>query len=107
TMTGDDAFEGDYATRNVAFYDDYITNSGTFVSMDPVYSGPIYVFRNVSINAFRGPLKLNDTNSGFMVYNNTMVRTEGLTKWGWAQYNNGALRNWSYRNNLLIYRGQS
>lgn len=107
TMTGDDAFEGDYATRNVAFYDNYVTNSGTLVSMDPVYSGPIYVFRNVSINAFRGPLKLNDTNSGFMVYNNTMVRTEGLTKWGWAQYNNGALRNWSYRNNLLIYRGQT
>src|SRR5690606_6587521 len=27
TMTGDDAFEGDYSTRNVAFYDNYITNS--------------------------------------------------------------------------------
>ncbi len=107
TMTGDDAFEGDYATRNVAFYDNYITNSGTLVSIDPVYSGPMYVFRNVSINTFRGPLKLNNTNSGFMVYNNTMVRTEGLTEWGWVQFNDGGLRNWSYRNNLLIYRGQT
>ncbi|MDC0666205.1 hypothetical protein [Nannocystis radixulma] len=105
TMTGDDAFEGDYATRNIAFYDNYITNSATFVSFDPIYGGPAYVFRNVSINTFRGPLKLNNTNSGFMFYNNTMVRTEGLTKWGWVQFDNGELRNWSYRNNLLIYRG--
>ena len=34
-----------------------------------------------------------------------MVRTEGRTGWGWAQSNNGELRNFSYRNNLLVYRG--
>jgi hypothetical protein len=105
TMTGDDAFEADYGTRNLAFYDNYITNSATFLSLDPLWGGPLYCFRNVSINALRGPFKLNNTNTGFLVYNNTIVRTEGTTTWGWAQFNNGALRSWSYRNNILIYRG--
>lgn len=105
TMTGDDAFEGDYATRNIGFYDNFITNSATFVSLDPLYAGPLYAFRNIAINTFRGPFKLNNTNSGFLFYNNTIVRTEGSTGWGWVQFNNGELRNWSYRNNLLVYRG--
>jgi hypothetical protein len=107
TMTADDAFEGDYSTRNIGFYDNYITNSATFVSLDPLYGGPLYAFRNVVINTFRGPFKLNNTNSGFLFYNNTIVRTEGSTGWGWVQFDNGELRNWSYRNNLLIYRGAS
>jgi hypothetical protein len=107
TMTGDDAFEADYGTRNIGFYDNYITNSATFLSLDPLWGGPLFVFRNICINTLRGPFKLNDINSGFLIYNNTIVRTEGSTKWGWRQHNNGALRNWSFRNNLLVYRGGS
>ena len=105
TMTGDDAFEADYATRNIGFYDNHISNSATFLSLDPLWGGPLYCFRNVMVNTSRGPFKLNNTNCGFMVYNNTIVRTEGVTGWGWVQFNDGALRQWSYRNNLLIYRG--
>ncbi|MCC7385531.1 MAG: hypothetical protein IT384_27015 [Deltaproteobacteria bacterium] len=105
TMTGDDAFEADYGTRNLAFYDNAITNSATFLSLDPLWGGPLYCFRNVSINTMRGPFKLNNTNSGFLVYSNTIVRTEGTTTWGWVQYNNGDLRGWAFRNNILIYRG--
>lgn len=105
TMTGDDAFEADYGTRNLAFYDNYITNSATLLSLDPLWGGPLYCFRNVAINTIRGPFKLNDTNSGFMIYANTIVRTDGTTGWGWVQFNNGALRSWSFRNNLLVYRG--
>jgi len=105
TMTGDDAFEGDYATRNIGFYDNHISNCATFLSLDPLWGGPLYCFRNVVINTTRGPFKFNNTNTGFMVYNNTVVRTEGLTGWGWIQNNDGALHQWSYRNNLLIYRG--
>ena len=90
-----------------AFNDNYVTNVATLVSLDPVYAGPLYAFRNVAVNTFRGPFKLNNINSGFLIYNNTIVRTEGSTGWGWVQFNNGELRNWSYRNNLLIYRGGS
>ncbi|UXI70561.1 chondroitinase-B domain-containing protein [Tahibacter amnicola] len=107
TMTGDDAFEADYGTRNLGFYDNHITNCATLLSVDPVYGGPLYCFRNVAINTMRGPFKLNSTSSGFFIYNNTIVRTEGTTGWGWVQFNNGGLRNWGYRNNILIYRGSS
>ncbi|MBW2736587.1 MAG: hypothetical protein JRH20_29720 [Deltaproteobacteria bacterium] len=105
TMTGDDAFEGDYGTRNLGFYDNSITNSATFLSLDPLWGGPLYCFRNIVINTSRGPFKLNDTNSGFLIYNNTIIRTQGKFDWASVQFNNGALRGWSYRNNLLHYRG--
>ena len=106
-MTGDDAFEADYGTRNLAFYDNHISNCATLLSVDPVYGGPLYCFRNIAINTFRGPFKLNSTSSGFFIYNNTIVRTEGTTGWGWVQFDNGSLRNWGYRNNVLVYRGAS
>ena len=65
-----------------------------------VWGGPLYCFRNIIVNTMRGPLKLNNTNSGFLIYSNTIVRTTGTTDWGWVQFNNGDLRNWAYRNNL-------
>jgi hypothetical protein len=104
-MTGDDSFEADYGTRNLGFYDNNITNAATFLSLDPLWGGPLYCFRNVVVNTIRGPFKLNNTNSGFLVYSNTIVRTSGTSGWGWVQFNNGALRNWAYRNNLLVYQG--
>ncbi|HMI90246.1 MAG TPA: hypothetical protein VK509_02730, partial [Polyangiales bacterium] len=105
TMTGDDSFEGDYGTRNLSFYDNWIDNASTLLSLDPLWGGPLYCFRNIAINTVRGPFKLNNDNSGFLIYNNTIVRTEGTTSWGWVQFNNGELRNYAFRNNLLIYRG--
>jgi hypothetical protein len=105
TMTGDDSFEADYGTRNLAFYDNNITNAATLLSTDPIWGGPLYCFRNIVVNTMRGPFKLNDTNSGFLIYSNTIVRTSGTTGWGWVQFNNGDLRNWAYRNNLLVYVG--
>jgi hypothetical protein len=107
TMTGDDAFEGDYGTRNLSFYDNFITNSSTLLSLDPLWGGPLYCFRNVAINTVRGPFKLNNTNTGFFIYNNTIVRTEGTTGWGWVQFDNGGLRGWAFVNNVLVYRGSS
>jgi Right handed beta helix region len=105
TMTGDDSFEADYGTRNLAFYDNNITNAATLLSTDPIWGGPLYCFRNIVVNTMRGPFKLNNTNSGFLIYSNTIVRTSGTTGWGWVQFNNGDLRNWAYRNNLFLYVG--
>lgn len=105
--SGDDAFEGDYSTRNVSFYDNYITNTARVLSLDPLWGGPLYDFRNIVINTAAGPPKFNSTGSGFLVYNNTYVRTEGITDWAYVQYAKGPLRNFSYRNNVLIYRGPS
>ncbi|GAB5549117.1 MAG: hypothetical protein SangKO_088770 [Sandaracinaceae bacterium] len=105
TMTGDDACEGDYGTRNLGFYDNHVQNCATLLSLDPLWGGPLYCFRNVCVNTIRGPFKLNDTNCGFAIYNNTILRTEGTSGWAWVQFNNGALRNWSFRNNILYYEG--
>jgi hypothetical protein len=105
TMTGDDACEGDYSTRNIGFYDNHISNTSTLLSLDPVWGGPFYCFRNIAVNTARGPFKLNSGQSGFLIYNNTIVRTEGELPVGWIQYNNGDLRNWSFRNNILVYHG--
>ena len=104
-FSGDDAFEGDHAVRNVTFYDNRVHNAMTLVSFDPVYGGPAFVFRNIAINIGRGPYKLTSRNTGHFLYNNTVVRTNGAKRWGWVQSNNGAQVAWGYRNNILIYRG--
>ncbi len=108
-MTGDDAFEGDYGHRNITFYDNRIHNSQTFISMDPMYGGPAFCFRNISVNTGRGPYKLNNKNTGIYFYNNTVVRTNGFgsgKSWGWVQFNNGPLVAWGYCNNILIWHGK-
>jgi hypothetical protein len=109
-FTCDDGFEGDYGTRNVTFYDNRIQNAMTLASFDPIYGGPAFVFRNVAINIGRQPYKLNSTNAGMLFYNNTVVRMPGYAggkTWGWAQPDNGALREWGYRNNILHFSGSS
>ncbi|HEX5136028.1 MAG TPA: hypothetical protein VFY93_03585 [Planctomycetota bacterium] len=106
TMTGDDACEGDYGTRNIAFYDNHVTNASILLSLDPLWGGPFYCFRNIAVNVGRGPFKLNSGESGFVICNNTIVRTDGTVPVGWIQYNNGDLRGWSFRNNILVYRGK-
>ena len=107
-MTGDDAFEGDYANRNLTIYDNRVENSMTLVSFDPLYGGPAFVFRNVAINVGRSPYKCNNVDTGHFIYNNTVIRTTGSgihANWGHRQNPNGAQRAWAYCNNLLIFRG--
>jgi len=104
-MTGDDAVEGDYGLRNIAFYDNRVHNAMILVSLDPIWGGPFLVARNIGINIGRGPYKLNNENTGHFLYHNTVVRTGNPKQdWGWVQYNNGALRAWGYRNNIMIYQ---
>jgi hypothetical protein len=109
-MGGDDFLEGDHSHRNNTFYDNRGRNTMTFVSMDPLYGGPLLVARNISINTGRSPFKMNNQNTGQFVYNNTIIRTNSLSTsahfgWGQVQFNNGPQRAWGYRNNLLVYRG--
>ncbi len=107
-FTCDDAYEGDYGVRNITFYDNRVQNVMTLASFDPVYGGPAFVFRNVAINVGRQPYKLNNKNSGMFLYNNTVVRMPGMgggATWGWVQFNNGPLRAWGYRNNIVHFSG--
>jgi len=112
-MGGDDGTEVDGGHRNLSFYDNRLRNTMSFVSLDPLFGGPLLVARNISINIGRTPFKWNSTNSGQFIYNNTMLRTlskpgvEGAftSEAGWYQPNNGDQRSYGYRNNILIYRG--
>jgi hypothetical protein len=107
-LGGDDLTEADHSHRNNTFYDNRGRNTMTFVSLDPIYGGPLLVARNISINTGRSPLKMNNTNSGQFIYNNTIVRTTGRAPhdvWGEVQFNNGDQQAWGYRNNLFVYRG--
>jgi len=109
-FTCDDGCEADYGVRNMSFYDNRIQNSMTFISCDPLYQGPFFAFRNVSINTGRAPYKFNDTQAGMLVYSNTVVRQLGYGSgdtWPWVQFNNGALRAWGYRNNILVCKGDA
>jgi len=57
-------------------------------------------------------------NSGYFIYNNTLVRTTGISPtacpgcasgydWGWNQSDNGDQTHFGYRNNILIWRGST
>ena len=112
---GDDGFEADSASRSIGMYDNHITNAGTAVSFsDNVFGGPFWYFRNIVVNTPRGPWKLNNTNTNLLIYNNTIIRTDGKDLqspdppndphyYGTIQFNAGAIRGWSFRNNLIYY----
>lgn len=105
--TGDDFFEADYGHRNITFYDNRVHNSATTLSLDPLYGGPLLFARNISINTTRSPFKFNNTNSGFFLYNNTIIKSRSTAgshaSYGWLQNNNGALNSWGFRNNIYLY----
>jgi hypothetical protein len=110
--TGDDGLELDYAHRNVRAFGNRVTNAAMGVSFQPVWGGPVYVFRNVLVNMARSPFKLNNDPTGFYILNNTTVRTLGIglnLDYAWPSL--GYLQsdgdpayaaNFEFRNNLLI-----
>ena len=109
---GDDLVEVDHGQRNLSFYDNRGHNTMTFISLDPLYGGPLLAARNISINTGRTPFKWNSPNSGQFIYNNTIVSTTKRyqatapsAESGWYQPNNGDQNSLGYRNNLLVYRG--
>lgn len=106
----DDTIEFDYCQRNIGMYDNKITNCAAAMSVSPAFAGPFYYFRNIIVNTARGPYKWNGQDvgsTGILVYNNTIVRVDGesaVQGYGWIQFQDQGIGNWSYRNNILIYR---
>ena len=49
----DDGIEIDYSQRNMRFFENRLTNVFQGISAQPVYGGPVYVFRNVMYNVSR------------------------------------------------------
>lgn len=110
--TGDDGLELDYAHRNVRAFGNRVTNASMGISFQPVWGGPVYVFRNVLVNMARSPYKVNNDPTGFYILNNTSVRTLGIGlngSYAWPSIgytqSDGApayAANFEFRNNLLI-----
>lgn len=94
----DDGAEMDGSQRNTRNYCNRYTNTLTGISLQPVYGGPVYVFRNVLYNFRTEALKLHNSPSGGLFIHNTFMRHGGA----WAVSTNVAIRNCYSRNNLFL-----
>ena len=94
----DDGIEMDYSERNTRCFHNRLTNVFQGISMQPVYGGPVYVFRNVMYNVAVEPFKLHNNPSGCLIFHNTVVKhgTPALL------YTPEAVRHSLSRNNLYV-----
>jgi hypothetical protein len=67
----DDGIEADYSFYNVRVFDNRITNVHVGISAQPIYGGPLYVYRNAIYNTTYTPFKLHNYPSGLYIVNNT------------------------------------
>ncbi len=110
--TGDDGMELDFAHRNVRAFENRITNAAMGVSLQPVWGGPVYIFKNVFLNLVASAYKLNNDPNGFFIFHNTSARTLGTGNWGayaWTSlgYTQGDgdpayAGNFQFKNNILV-----
>ena len=70
----DDGIELDFSERNTRCFFNRLTNVYQGISMQPVYGGPVYVFRNVMYNVAVEPFKLHNSPSGCLIFHNTSVK---------------------------------
>lgn len=70
----DDGIEMDYSLRNTRCFRNRLTNCFQGISVQPVYGGPVYVFRNAMLNVEVEPFKIHNSPSGVLLYHNTVVK---------------------------------
>lgn len=99
----DDGIETDYSERNVRVFENRLTNVYQGISTQPVFGGPIYIFRNALYNVVVEPFKMHNGPSGVQIMHNTIVK-KGVPLVLWS---NEPVKNTLYRNNLFIGTGGS
>jgi len=70
----DDGSEMDGSERNTRNFLNRYTNTLTGVSLQPVYGGPVYVYRNAIYNCKTEVFKLHNSPSGGVLIHNTAVK---------------------------------
>jgi hypothetical protein len=94
----DDGSEMDGSDRNTRnFYNRY-TNVLCGVSFQPIYGGPVYVFRNVLYNVRNEPFKLHNRPSGAVIVHNTTLRSGSALRLSTSD----PISNCYSRNNLFV-----
>lgn len=94
----DDGIEMDYSDRNTRCFNNRITNAFQGISVQPIYGGPVYIFRNAMYNICIETFKMHNNSSGALMMHNTSVKSgEPLVLWTPAE-----VRNCVFRNNLFI-----
>lgn len=94
----DDGIELDYSERNTRCFRNRITNARVGISLQPVYGGPCYVWRNEILNTEYTPFKLHNAPSGGLLLHNTAVRP-GVPLMVWSGV---PVKDFLFRNNLFV-----
>ncbi len=91
----DNCIEADGAAQNIRVFNNRCVNSVTgALSAQPIFGGPAYFYRNLTfVGTSGGPLKLIDTPSGVLIYQNTFIGAGRLM---------GPASNAHFRNNLFV-----
>jgi hypothetical protein len=94
----DDGIEMDYSERNTRCFFNRLTNVFQGISVQPVYGGPVYIFRNALYNVGMETFKMHNSPSGALMFHNTSVK-KGMPL---VLYTGETVRNCVYRNNLFL-----
>ena len=94
----DDGIEADYSQHNVRVFRNRMTNVFQGITTQPVYAGPVYIFRNVMYNVCIETFKMHNGPSGVLCFHNTSVKL-GYPLVMWSSK---PVTNTVYRNNLFI-----
>jgi hypothetical protein len=94
----DDGMEMDYSQRNTRCFHNRFTNVYQGISTQPVFGGPVYIFRNALYNVGVEPFKMHNSPSGALMIHNTIVK-KGTPL---VLQTPEKVRNCVYRNNLFL-----
>jgi hypothetical protein len=94
----DDGCEMDGSERNNRCFLNRFSNVFQGISVQPVYGGPVYIFRNALYNLEVETFKMHNNPSGALFFHNTSVK-RGIPL---ILSTSARVRNCVYRNNLFI-----
>lgn len=94
----DDGIEMDYSFRNTRCFHNRLTNILNGISVQPIYGGPVYIFRNLMLNVAGTLFKMHNSPSGALMLHNTSIKA-GMPL---ALQSNAPVRNCVFRNNLFV-----
>jgi hypothetical protein len=97
----DNAFEADYDDTNIRVFRNLVVNGLEPLSVQPLYGGPAYFFRNVLFNV-RNPLKQKRpgkaaSNGAYFLHNTCIGIAAAI-----SNYNDADIYNMFYRNNIIM-----